>query len=198
MHRFDKSALERQCCELIETALARDPNNHEVYRLSSKTYKNMHKWAQAKDCLQDGLKNCEEKVRLHQDFGRFYTKSKHPHLTLAKYHLEQAIELEVHKGRYLVSAELELIKINIRLSSYTEPYDPVDDLIALDMRAPNHTGNVLKIEIQKVLADWFLSKNRPEEALAEYLDAANLENRSITDRLDVSIVDKIEQLLLER
>ena len=90
------------------------------------------------------------------------------------------------------------MKLLIRLSSYTEPYDPVDDLIALDMRAPNHTGNVLKIEIRKVLADWFLSKNRPEEALAEYLDAANLEDRSITDRLDVSIVDKIEQLLLER
>ena len=48
-----------------------------------------------------------------------------------------------------------------------------------------------------MLIDWFLSKARPEEALAEYLDATNIEDRSITDRLDVSIVDKIEQLLLE-
>ena len=106
------------------------------------------------------------------------------------------LELGVYKGRTLVSAELELIKINIQLSP--EQYDPVNDLVALDLRAREDPANVLKIEIRKVLIDWYVKKDRLEEALAEYLDAVNIEDRSITDRLDVSTMDKIKQLLLER
>ena len=199
MHRSDKAALERHCCELIETALALDPHNHEVYRLSSKTYQNMQEWTKSNECLEDGLQNCEEKGHLHQALGRFYLKNtRYKDLNLSKYHFEKTVESGVYKGRTLVSAELELIKIKIQLSSDSEPYDPVNDLIVLDLRAREDPANVLKIEIRKVLIDWFLSKDRPEEALAEYLDAANLEDGSTTDRLDVSTMDKIEQLLLER
>ena len=197
MHRSDKSALERQCCELIETALALDPHNHEVYRLSSKIYQNMQELTKSKECLEDGLQNCEEKGHLHQALGRFYLKkTRYRDLNLSKYHFEKTVESGVYKGRTLVSAELELIKINIKLSP--EQYDPVNDLVALDLRVREDPANVLKIEIRKVLIDWYFSKGRLEEALAEYLDAANIEGRSITDRLDVSIVDKIKQLLLKR
>ena len=197
MDRSDKSALERQCCELIETALALDPHNHEVYRLSSKTYRNIQEWIKSKECLEDGLQNCEEKGHLHLALGRFYLKNRRCRdLNLSKNHFEKTVESGVHKGRTLVSAELELIKINIQLSP--EPYDPVNDLVALDLRAREDPANVLKIEIRKVLIDWYVSKGRLEEALAEYLDTVNIEDRSITDRLDVSTMDKIKQLLLEK
>ena len=145
MDRSDKSALERQCYELIETALALDPKNHEVYRLSSKIYQNMQEWTKSNECLEDGLQNCEEKGHLHLVLGRFYLKkTRYRDLNLSKYHFEKTVESGVYKGRTLVSAELELIKINIQLSSDTEPYDPVNDLVALDLRAREDPANVLK------------------------------------------------------
>ena len=90
MHRSDKSALERQCCELIETALALDPHNHEVYRLSSKTYQNMQEFTKCKECLEDGMQNCDEKGHLHLALGRFYLNNKCCRdLNLSKNHFEK-------------------------------------------------------------------------------------------------------------
>ena len=136
--------------ELIKTALDHGSRNHIIYRLSSSTYGYMLLWGEAKKCLEIGLEKCEEKGYLHRALGKFYFRNtREKDLNLAKFHLEQAVELGVAKGRNQVDAELELIKIRIQLASETDQYDPVKDLVALDLRAPNETGKAFKMKIRR-------------------------------------------------